>query len=263
MIYTYIGILLGAHYILNIRRIRVNTVGIWNAELFWVVKTGCTQISHCSFDGNRSVSLGGGGGFAAVCLGIPFFGYMTLRHWVTVSHGIIDSPLTHWLTHSTTLSESCSAPLQVFIPLFHLPFVCLFTFSPNHHLSCPAISVCPLPNFCLLPAPTDMLSTLVWSILITKCSLTNTDATRQDAHRRETLKWRLCHLVKNILQEGSPPPPQITNSREQNHFCKDNFASVKFPAFCKIRRFITAFTTAQHLSLSWERSSLHAPSRFP
>jgi len=144
-------------------------------SFFWMVKSDCTQSSHSSFNGYIYVSFEF---FAAVWLGIPFFGYMTLRHWVIVSHWIIDSPLTHWLTHSTTLSEPWFAPLQVFIPLFYLPFDCLSTFGTNHHLSRPSISVCSLPTFCLLPTPTDLLNNLVWSILITKCSLTNTDACR-------------------------------------------------------------------------------------
>jgi hypothetical protein len=166
---------------------------------------------------------------------------MTLRHRAIVSHRIIDSPLTHWLTYSATLSEPWSAPLQVFIPLFHLPFVYLFTFSPNHPLSRPAI----LPNFCLLPAPTDMLSTLVWSILITKCSLKNTNATRTRRTQTRNTKVTTLSFSEEHSPGRLPTSSQITNSREQNNFWIYNFSSVsQIPSFCKIGRFITAFTTA-------------------
>jgi hypothetical protein len=88
--------------------------------------------------------------FANVWVGIPSFGCVTLRHWVIVSHWIIDSPLTHWLTDSlllTALSEPWSTPLQVFIHLFHSPFCLSVRCQPisssqsSRHLSLPH------PNF--------------------------------------------------------------------------------------------------------------------
>ena len=95
---------------------------------------------------------------------------------------------TYSLTHSfygpgKTLICSTTGGYSTFSFAF---CVCLSTFGTNHHLS-PAISVYSLPTFCLLPAPIDMLSTLVWSIIITKCSLTNTDACRtRRARKRNT-----------------------------------------------------------------------------
>jgi len=48
----------------------------------------------------------------------------------------------------------------------------------------------------------------------------------------------------------------LTCCMEQSPSCEANWflASQKFPTFCGTRRFITTFTSAHHLPLSWERS---------
>ena len=53
----------------------------------------------------------------------------------------------------------------------------------------------------------------------------------------------------------------LTYSMEQRSSCKANqfSASKKFPAFYWTRRFITAFTSASHLSLSWASSIQSVP----
>jgi hypothetical protein len=145
--------------------------------------------------------------FATVWLGIPSFGCVTLRHWVIVSHWIIDSPLTHWLTHSNgppwTLIRSSTGVHSSFP--FSFSSICslsahiiLSVVQPSQFAPSQLYAFCLPLQICLLP---------LFYPLITKCSLTNTDVSptrRTQKRNTQVTFFRL--MVPCILDNGFYSP---------------------------------------------------------